>query len=288
MVSSVTIVIATRNRWDELAATLDRLTSLPERPPVLVVDNASSDGTPERVVGAYPHVSAVALPANVGAAARTLGARLATTAYIAFSDDDSWWEPGALSLAADVLGQDPQIGLVAGHILVGPGREPDPTSELMAAGSLDEWLQPSPYGRRGVTGFLACAVVVRRSAFLAVGGFEQHLFIGGEEELVGIDLADAGWKLVYEPGLIARHQPSPKRNTRQRQRLLARNHLLTGWMRLSAPAALRRSSATCWSALRHDPGRWPGVAAALADAGWAIARRRVVAEPVEGAFTARG
>jgi GT2 family glycosyltransferase len=288
LVSSVTSVIATRNRWEELAATLDRLTSLPERPPVLVVDNASSDGTPERVASAYPEVTAVALPANVGAAARTVGARLASTPFVAFNDDDSWWEPGALSLAADLLRQDPRIGLVAGHILVGNGREPDPTSELMAAGPLDEWLQPSPHGRRGVTGFLACAAVVRRSAFLAVGGFDQHLFIGGEEELVALDLADAGWKLVYEPRLIARHQPSPKRDTRHRQRVLARNHLLTGWMRLSAPAALRRSCTAWWSALGHDPRGWPGVAAALPDAGWALARRRVVAKAVEEAFTARG
>jgi GT2 family glycosyltransferase len=156
----------------------------------------------------------------------------------------------------------------------------------MAAGQLNEWLEPSAHGRRGVTGFLACAAVVRRSAFLAVGGFERHLLIGGEEELVSLDLADAGWKLVYEPLVIARHHPSTVRDSSQRRRLLVRNHLLTGWIRLSAPAALQRSTSMIRPAGRHQ-GRWRGVTAALTDLGWALAHRRVVAPTVEQAFASR-
>src|SRR5688572_23074610 len=43
--SPVTVVIATRNRRDSLATTLRHLRALPERPPVVVADNASTDGT---------------------------------------------------------------------------------------------------------------------------------------------------------------------------------------------------------------------------------------------------
>ena len=43
----MTVVLITRNRRGELLRTLDRMTSLPERPPIIVVDNASSDRSAE-------------------------------------------------------------------------------------------------------------------------------------------------------------------------------------------------------------------------------------------------
>ncbi|OMQ15783.1 hypothetical protein A7K94_0207135, partial [Modestobacter sp. VKM Ac-2676] len=67
---------------------------------MIVVDNASADGTADAVRAATPRVDVLGLPANAGAVARTDGVRRATTPYVAFADDDSWWEPGALQRAA--------------------------------------------------------------------------------------------------------------------------------------------------------------------------------------------
>lgn len=51
----VTVVTATRNRGEELLRTLGRLTGLPERPPVIVVDNGSEDGSAEAArAAAFP------------------------------------------------------------------------------------------------------------------------------------------------------------------------------------------------------------------------------------------
>ena len=97
----MSVVVITRNRRERLVRTLSHLTDLPERPPVVVVDNASDDGTPDVVRARFPHVRVGALPANHGALARTVGVRAATTPYVAFSDDDSWWAAGALLRAAD-------------------------------------------------------------------------------------------------------------------------------------------------------------------------------------------
>src|SRR5690349_19801096 len=108
--TSVTVVIATRDREDELRRTLDRLFGLPEAPPIIVVDNHSSDGSGHGASGGAPRARVVSLPANLGAAARTVGARLATTRYVAFCDDDAWWEPGALAAAARRLDADPGLG----------------------------------------------------------------------------------------------------------------------------------------------------------------------------------
>src|SRR4029450_2183441 len=93
----VAIVIATRNRGPELLGTLTRLRALHEQPLIMVVDNGSTDGTAE--LGRthhHPGVQVVGLRRNRGGAARTVGARLVDSPYVAFSDDDSWWAPGRL------------------------------------------------------------------------------------------------------------------------------------------------------------------------------------------------
>ena len=100
-------MIATRNRRPELLRTLGRLHELPERPPVIVVDNASADGSAAAVRDRSRPSRSRMLPLNAGAAARNIGAALAATPYVAFSDDDSWWEPGALARAATALDADP-------------------------------------------------------------------------------------------------------------------------------------------------------------------------------------
>lgn len=277
--SSVTVVIATRNRWSTLRRTLDELSALPDQPQLIVVDNASSDGSPQRVRDAYPDVDVVALPANAGAAGRNVGVRLASTALVAFADDDSWWAGGALTAAAAVMDADPAIGLIAACVLVGSDQLLDPTSAQMARGPL------AYRGRPVVTGFLACAVVVRRAAFLAVGGFEPFLLIGGEEEMVAADLADAGWKLVYEPGIVAHHHPSTVRDSSARRQLLARNSVLTAGLRYSASQTGRRVGRLARPGGIADAGA--GLLGATRLAPWAAAHRRPVSGATEAGFVGR-
>ena len=57
----MSVVVITRNRREQLVRTLSRLAELPERPPVILVDNASDDGTAGLVKGLFPHVRVVAL-----------------------------------------------------------------------------------------------------------------------------------------------------------------------------------------------------------------------------------
>src|SRR5690606_28599641 len=94
----VTVVVASRNRREELLSTLGR-----HRAPVVLVDNGSTDGTVEAVRREHPQVEVVSLPRNVGAQARSIGVDRATTPFVAFADDDSWWSPGALAHGATVL-----------------------------------------------------------------------------------------------------------------------------------------------------------------------------------------
>ncbi|GAA2424326.1 glycosyltransferase family 2 protein [Streptomyces macrosporus] len=245
---SIGVVIATRNRADSLARTLRRLTELPERPPVLVVDNASTDHTRTMVSTLFPRVNLLPLPVNRGAIARNLGVEAIGTPSVAFSDDDSWWEPGALARAAELMRRHPRLGLIAARTCVGPRETPDPINTL---------LDTSPLGRAEdlpgpqVLGFLGCASVVRRSAFLDAGGFHPLLFFGAEETLLAYDLSARGWGVSYCPEITAHHHPDPSPRSGRGVRV-RRNELLTCWLRRPLPLALRRTRALAAEA-RRDP-----------------------------------
>jgi GT2 family glycosyltransferase len=274
-VDDVGVVVVSRNRRDVLLRTLQRLERLPGRPPLCVVDNASTDGTAAAVERLHPAVRLVRLRRNVGGAARNVGAAVMHTPLIAFTDDDSWFEDGALSAAREAFRRYPALGLLAAQVLVGRDHRLDPTCAEMASSAIDS---AKPLPGRPVLGFVACGAVVRRSAFLAVGGFPRHFGTGGEEQLLALELAAAGWDLAYVPEVRAFHHPAgsgPREARRQRQ---LRNDLWTAWLRRPARAALVATI----RALR-DGGeiRWRALGAALAGLPWVLRERKVVPPLIE-------
>jgi GT2 family glycosyltransferase len=229
-VESATVVVATRNRWPDLNVTLPR-----HRGPVIVVDNGSTDGTPQLVRRHFPHVDVVELASNHGATARNIGVERAQTPLVAFADDDSWWATGALALAAAAFDQSPRLALLAARMLVGPEMKLDPICEMMAEARLGHSPDlPGP----SILGFLACGAVVRREPFLAAGGFDDIVFFMGEEERVALDLAALGWGLAYVDRVVAHHHPSRARNQLDREVRAARNRLLTATLRRPWPTVL--------------------------------------------------
>jgi GT2 family glycosyltransferase len=241
-----TVVIATRNRADDLARTLTNLQQARPDVPIVVVDNGSTDSSPWRVQRDFPSVTVVRLRRNVGSPARNIGARVARTPYVAFSDDDSWWADDALAEAEALFDRYPRLGLIAARTLVGPENRPDPITPALRSSPLGTAPDlPGP----SVLGFIACSAIVRRDAFLQVGGFSPVLFFLCEERLLAWDLAAAGWGLSYVEHLVAHHHPStsrPPSDARRRREL--RNDLLATWMRrrpravLSATSTLGRSA----------------------------------------------
>ncbi len=274
LTGTVTVVIATRNRRPELCATLERLTVLPERPAIVVVDNGSRDGTAAAVRRAFRHVELITLRRNLGACARNVGVRRSRTPYLALSDDDSWWEPGALARAVTVLDASPRVGVVAAATMVGPETAPDPINALMAASPLSRGLLPGPR----VLGFLGCAAVARRQAYLAAGGYSRLLFIGGEEELLAYDLAAIGWAISFRDDVIVHHWPSPARDARRRRSQEIRNRVLVAWLRRPLPRAIGDTVR-----LARTAGRDPVAGRALAETALKLPaallmRRRLPAE----------
>ncbi|MFG2352360.1 glycosyltransferase family 2 protein [Streptomyces sp. NPDC048521] len=275
----LTVAVITRDRCASLLRTLDALAALPERPPVIVVDNSRDDTTRAAVRG-HPAVDRLLRPtANTGAIGRNLAVRHARTPYVAFSDDDSWWEPGSLRRAADLLDAHPRLGLLAARTLVGDEAAEDPLNAKLAASPVPP--EPDLPGRP-VLGFLACACVVRREAFLSAGGFHPLLFFGGEETLLAYDLAARGWGVAYEPSLCARHHPADQGRT-GRSFLVRRNHVLTTCLRRPWPVALRAGARLALAAGAGRPGARRALKETVERLPAALARRRTLPPHVEHA-----
>ena len=265
----VTTVVMTRNRREQLEQSLPLHTA-----PLVVVDNASTDGSPETVEACRPDARVVRARRNLGAQARNAGVELAQTRYVAFADDDSWWAPGSLDRAADLMDAHPRIAVLVASVLVGPDERPDPINAQLVDSPLPD--RPGLPGRP-VLGFLACSAVVRRSAFLAVGGFDEVVFFYGEETRVALDLAAQGWALQHLPELVVHHHPRPGRTDAVgRPQLADRNELLTALMRRPWPVVVRHAAR-----LGASPPRWPALAAAACRAPGALRRRRPIPSGLE-------
>ena len=232
----VTIAVVSWNTRDLLA---DCLRSLhPEvtagRASVWVVDNGSSDGSRELVKSHAPWATLVEPEDNLGfGAAVDLVAERTDSPWLAAANADIALHPGALAglLAA---GHDEQIGAVAPRLRLPSGETqhsvyPFPTLAFTMAfnlglPSLLRVLAP-PLGRRlcdrlcleghwdpdrarEVDWAIGAFLLLRRSAFQAVGGFAADQWMYAEDLDLGWRLARAGWSTRYEPEATVRHEES--------------------------------------------------------------------------------
>jgi GT2 family glycosyltransferase len=276
----ISVVIATRDRAHSLDRTLGRLELLPERPHVIVVDNRSLGYGTRAVVEKHPGVALIELDQNLGAAARNVGVRRANTPYVALADDDSWWASGALRVASDLMDAFPHLGLLAARILVGEDEHLDPVCVEMGDSPLG-----TPVGAPGpsVLGFVACGAVVRRAAFLGCGGFDDRLGLGGEERLLAVDLAAAGWERCYVHEIVAHHYPAERRDRNLRARLVARNRLWSVWLRQPMNSAVQATLRELMRGMRDRSTR-TGMLSAVVGIPWVLTGRSVVSDELDAAI----
>jgi GT2 family glycosyltransferase len=276
----LTIIVLTYNRRDEVVRTVGHCLKLPDVDHVIVVDNASQDGTARVLKGCFPTVQILSSPVNVGAAGRNLGLAAATTPYVALCDDDTLWSPGAAGLCCEVLDAYPSVAVVCAQVVVGDERRLDPTSRIMAASPLGAGHLPGPR----IVGFLAGASVVRRRAVTDAGGFSSRFFLGGEEELLAIDLAASGWDLIYLEDAVVQHYPSAHRDAPSRSIRTLRNALWTTWLRWPMVPAIKRTTELLLRA-QSSGILGPVLAETLSGVPWVMANRRVVQEQLAANLT---
>jgi GT2 family glycosyltransferase len=169
--------------------------------------------------------------------------------------------------------------LIAARTLVGRQQRLDPMSAFMATAPIGA---PPDLPGPAVLGFLACAAIVRRDAYLECGGFDPVVFFMGEEARLAYDLAAAGWGLAYCPDIVAHHHPEPGGDRAPKRRLAARNRALTAWMRRPARTVAAETATLVRTAVAQGDIR--GLAGFAARLPRAVLRRRAPDPAVEAAL----
>ena len=288
----VTIVVVSWNTRDLLARCLRSLAgdAREGRAAVCVVDNASSDGSPELVERDYPWVTLVRSGGNLGfGRAVNLGVgRMPRTAWVAPANADLELEPAALRTLLDAAGRDAPAGAVA-PLLVGDDGEPQdsvypfPTVGFTALFNLglhrvsaawgDRHCVPGVWNRsrrRHVPWVIGAFLLVRREAWDEVGGFDEQQWMYAEDLDLGWRLAAAGHPTLYVPEARVVHHGSAAAEQAWSDdvRLERWMDATYAWMvrrrglaRTRVVAALNVAGATVRARLfalraRRDPDRW--------------------------------
>ncbi len=130
MPPSVTVVITTHNRSQLLPRAIESAQNAGTDLEVIVVDDCSSDDTPE-VCAQIPGIRYVRLSANRGLAnARNVGIAESSSEFITFLDDDDLRLPGSLDKQLRAISDDERIALCYGQTLIGDARRQLPTGEI--------------------------------------------------------------------------------------------------------------------------------------------------------------
>lgn len=193
---------------------------------LIVVDDGSRDGTAE-VAGAFsdPRVRVVREPENRGpGAARNRGISLAQAPVVCTLDSDDLWLPQYLEAMARALDADPAAAVACTDAWV----LDEATGRVRKTSALASQHPPRPLPHETQTflvellrrNFVYNSVAARRESLLAVGGYDERLWIGEDWEL-WLRLAAAGFRFVFVPQLLAVHLKRADSLTSDSDRLVA-------------------------------------------------------------------
>lgn len=222
---------------------------------VTVVDNASGDGTAEMVAAEFPEVRLLRQSRNLGfARAQNLGVAAGSGAAVLVLNPDTEIDAGTLAPLLERLADDPRIGCV-GPALVREDGSFDHAARRSFPTPLSALGHFTGIGRRTDRGPLAAYrapevesgpvdavngafMMLRRSAFERVGGFDEGYWMYMEDLDLCKRLADAGWITYYEPRSLAIHTKAGTTEGRRGPRLNIAFHRGMGrfYRRHQAPA----------------------------------------------------
>ncbi len=239
----VDVVVVAYNSAATLRGCVEPLTAIPEVR-VTVVDNASPDDSVGAITGV--DVDVVRAPRNGGFSyGCNLGAARGCAPYLLFLNPDARLTGAALERLAAVLRDDPAAGLAAPRILDDDGslafsqrRFPRLRSTYSQALFLhrfapcsawaDELVRdPVAYERPGRPEWVSGAcMLVRRSAYEAIGGFDERFFLYCEDTDLCLRLGQAGYAVRFEPAAEVHHVGGASSGAGETQSIAARSRLL--------------------------------------------------------------
>jgi len=212
LVALIDVVVPVHDRWDLTESCLVHLggQSLPHN--VIVCDNGSTDGTPERVRAAFPEVRVVELGANLGfPAACNRGVGAGSGDFVVLLNNDVICSRPDFVERLVAPFEDERVGSVAA-LLVKPGEETIESFGLAADATLAGYprLRGSPMGEAQVenpvlVGPSGAAGAYRRRAWQEVGGLDEGVLFYGEDVDIALRLRAAGWSTAAVSDAVAVH-----------------------------------------------------------------------------------
>ena len=250
--------------WNAKGYLEECLQSLLEAPPsrsmeILVVDNASTDGSPEMVEAKFPQVRLIRSARNLGfAKANNLAIRESRGKYISLVNSDVKVLPGCLDALADYLDQHSAAGNVGPRIL-----NPDMTMQstcrqfpglwnnfctstgLASAFKKSRFLAGEhmfffPHDRvKEVDVLVGCLWMLRREAVVQVGLLDERFFMYGEDLDWCRRSWNAGWKVVFVPtGLAIHHRGGSSGSQPVRLAVAQQSSVIRYWRKHHGPVRL--------------------------------------------------
>jgi len=216
--ANIAVIVVNWNAGDLLARCLGRLaqqTLQPRR--IYVVDNASSDGSCDRLAVDFPHVDLMRAERNLGfAAANNLAAKRAEGCdWIALLNPDAFPEPRWLEAWMRAAARRPEFSFFGSRMLMAddPVRLDGVGDTYHVSGLM--WreghgaLAPGNFlEEREIFSPCAAAALYRREAFLDAGGFDEDFFCYVEDVDLGFRLRLLGHRCLYVPDSVVAHKGS--------------------------------------------------------------------------------
>ncbi len=232
----LSLIIVSYNVRDLLIACLESiqsaLASSRLRYEIIVVDNASSDGSPEAVRHRFPGVRLIESPENLGfAAANNRGLQIAGGRVLVLLNPDTTVPPGTLEILFDYLGEHPDTGVVGPRLIypdgsTQPSRRRFPTflTGLLESTIVQDYWPKNPAARRyyladrpdnvtqDVEWLVGACLMARRKVFEQAGVLDEAFFMYSEEIEWCHRVRKAGWRTVYLPeATIIHHEGASSR-----------------------------------------------------------------------------
>jgi GT2 family glycosyltransferase len=266
----VSVVIVNWNGAHHLRVCLPSLLEQSHRPlEIIVVDNGSSDDS--AAVTEEFHVRWFPLTENVGLApALNQGAAIAGGQFLLFVNNDMRFDPGFVAALLEPFSSDNRIFATDGMQYYWEGSKPAHlavrlTKHPPSGGSSVEIVPGLFFYQQSVsqpaTVFLASAacMLVRQSAFVELGGFDNRLPMGYEDAEICWRATTLGWKIIYVPTAICWHRVGSSGRSLEGARLNFRG-ILKGRLLLATKLLPPRYALVTWfistAGLVKDLGRW--------------------------------
>lgn len=206
-------VIVNYNRREELLFTVGKTKELIKEDDndyeIIVVDNASIDGSADAIKKHFPDVILIENPVNTGAPAWNLGFEKAKGDYFIILDDDSHIEFG-LEEALAYMNTNQDVGVLALNVVSGPY-----TSEMWGWKDGDE-----------TVGFIGCGAIFRRETYEKIGGYADWMFLYVNDWELGLRCLNAGYHVRYFANSCVNHRASKINRTSKRLRVFVTKHEL--------------------------------------------------------------